>query len=102
MRATKILTCEKKYESIKASAHGKRAFTLSLAQYRKMWQKPCAYCGDPTITTGLDRIDSDLGYVPGNVAPCCWTCNIMKRNLPLDDWLAHIKKIYLNTSERDK
>ena len=36
--------------------------------------RPCAYCGRyPTggKVWGLDRIDSSLGHVPGNLVPCC-------------------------------
>jgi len=36
--------------------------------------RPCAYCGRfPGIgkVWGLDRINSSLGHVPGNLVPCC-------------------------------
>lgn len=29
---------------------------------------------------GLDRKDCKIGYVPGNVVPCCTRCNLVKRN----------------------
>ena len=36
--------------------------------------RPCAYCGripEYGKVWGLDRIDSSLGHIPGNLVPCC-------------------------------
>jgi hypothetical protein len=36
--------------------------------------RPCAYCGripEQNKVWGLDRIDSSLGHIPGNLVPCC-------------------------------
>ena len=36
--------------------------------------RACAYCGrypEQGKVWGLDRIDSSLGHVPGNLVPCC-------------------------------
>ena len=36
--------------------------------------RPCAYCGripEQNKVWGLDRIDSALGHLPGNLVPCC-------------------------------
>jgi len=36
--------------------------------------RPCAYCGripEQGKVWGLDRIDSSLGHIPGNLVPCC-------------------------------
>ena len=40
----------------------------------------CSYCSGPIEPTGsgLDRIDSSLGYIPGNILPACYLCNIVK------------------------
>ena len=42
---------------------------------------PCHYGHTAHISYGIDRIDSRIGYTPGNVVPCCWTHNRMKSNL---------------------
>lgn len=42
---------------------------------------------------GIDRIDSSIGYVVGNVQTACWTCNRMKGNMSHEDFLTHIRKI---------
>lgn len=53
------------------------AFDISDADFLSLRQLPCHYCGGslPPVGTGLDRIDNKLGYVPGNVLPCCGPCN---------------------------
>lgn len=33
----------------------------------------------------LDRINNDVGYVPGNSVVCCWACNFRKGNSSLDE-----------------
>ena len=71
---------------------------------------PCAYCGDSLTAvskpqqdwkaawpyTGVDRIDSSLGYVLGNVQPCCKWCNIAKNNRSQDEFLAWVSKVKHN------
>lgn len=73
---------------------GKRrhAFEMSPHEHYAMTQMDCTYCGAaPAPRTvsrdkqaaygqlnGIDRIDSSRGYVPGNVQPCCTSCNIAK------------------------
>lgn len=40
----------------------------------------CHYCTGPITTggIGLDRKDSAIGYLAGNVVPCCYSCNVEK------------------------
>jgi hypothetical protein len=33
----------------------------------------------------LDRVDNDLGYVPGNVRVICWRCNEVKRDSTFEE-----------------
>lgn len=60
-----------------------RVFTLTEAEYLDLRSKPCTYCGDslPETGLGLDRIDNEVGYMLGNVAPCCTVCNTVKANI---------------------
>jgi len=53
---------------------------LTLEEYSELLDKPCAYCGFPTNSTGigLDRINSGYGYSRGNAVPCCKWCNRLK------------------------
>ncbi len=57
------------------------------------WQKPCHYCGDPIETVGIDRVNSSLGYVPGNMVPCCSICNYMKLTSCREDFITKCKQI---------
>ena len=40
----------------------------------------CSYCGGPLGLkgVGIDRRDSNKGYIKGNVVACCGTCNNLK------------------------
>ena len=60
--------------------------------------RPCVYCGrlpDAGKVWGLDRVDSTLGHIPGNLVPACGShpvhvklsCQFNKSNLSLRDWL---------------
>ena len=90
---------------------------LTLPQLKEISQLPCAYCGgEPSNThrlkykvdgkyqrgvapemeiryTGLDRLDSTKGYIPGNVVPCCFECNGMKSRMPVDQFLGLIERV---------
>lgn len=84
-------------------------FDLTEDQFNCLIALPCHYCGTPPSSsvkittsaahddfryTGIDRVDSSLGYILSNCVPCCKHCNIAKLDRPLDEWLAWIKRIY--------
>jgi hypothetical protein len=83
-----------------------RLWALSDAECYELMQQPCHYCGrppeqvchpegaDPVRYTGLDRVDNGLGYVPGNVVPCCGWCNWVKRDLSRAEFTATVKVLY--------
>lgn len=51
---------------------------------------PCHYCGrEPgsPFRIGIDCVIHHLGYIPGNVVPCCYQCNFAKSNLDKDVFL---------------
>lgn len=52
----------------------------------------CYYCGEEGL--GIDRIDSKIGYVKGNVVPCCKECNTMKMDTDVNTFLRKVIKIY--------
>ena len=68
-------------------------FSLTLEQWEALRGQPCTYCGDTFEGVRVDRVDSDGEYCDDNVVSCCTTCNMMKRTMPLGDFLAHIAKI---------
>lgn len=63
-----------------------------ICQYEKQNGK-CHYSGrqmtciDGDNVMSVDRIDSRLGYVKGNIVLCCWRVNKMKNDLSRRDFL---------------
>ena len=88
--------------------------------YYETISKPCNYCsnlfenrpkGSETIFTersekwkndisysygeqGIDRINSNICYMPDNIVPCCYTCNTMKNKLDTKEFYDHMERIY--------
>lgn len=66
-------------------------WTLSVEGFLELCNKPCFYCNNflgkvVEFGTGLDRINSDLGYQINNVVSCCKCCNMIKNDiLSLDE-----------------
>jgi len=83
-----------RYNSYKQGA-AKRGleFTLTLEDFNRFWQEPCAYCGEDIQTIGLDRMVNSKGYTLDNVCLCCWDCNNMKSDKDALDWLGAIRRI---------
>jgi len=74
-------------------------WSLTKEQIRHLTKQPCHYCGvEPSqvikhprlngkyVYNGLDRIDSNKGYVKGNVVACCGTCNMAKGTKTLEEF----------------
>lgn len=86
-------------------------FDLSIERFRQLTKSNCWYCNLPPSGkshpskkcrsnvayeyTGIDRVDNTIGYVEGNVAPCCKACNMAKGSMRVSDfvkWLNRISK----------
>lgn len=87
----------------------KKEYTLSVDDLKDIILLDCHYCGAPPSNkfmqrlkggnkfltySGLDRMDSTQGYIPGNCVPCCFICNSMKNNLSYPDFVKHISTLY--------
>jgi len=95
-----LQTLKGRYKIIKSGAiRRKIEWNITIKELATLWQKPCHYCGEKTQTIGLDRVDNKKGYTINNVVPCCPTCNWMKRDYLLEDFIKHCKKI-VNHSKR--
>lgn len=82
------------YSSLKKRAAAKgHTVEISREEHDDVVTKPCAFCGS-TERVGVDRIDSALGYVPGNVQPLCWDCNRAKSSRDDDEFLAWVTRVY--------
>jgi len=73
----------------------KRFFELTQCDCHYCGRKPSSVstCGKTTgafVYNGIDRKDNVLGYIEGNVLPCCGFCNRLKRHHPYEDFMAFI------------
>jgi hypothetical protein len=80
-----------------------RPFELSKDQMRALITANCTYCGYPPYRVrrvnksqftynGIDRIDNSLGYVAGNVVPCCIDCNNAKGKRSKEEFLEWLSR----------
>jgi len=67
---------------------------ISFDKFCKIVLNPCVYCGENKKRIGIDRIDNTKGYTIENSAPCCTTCNMMKKVMTVEEFIAHIRKIH--------
>lgn len=87
------------------------SFSISKQHFTRLTKQNCLYCNkEPKhefkkrnlngsyVGNGVDRINSDLGYVDGNVVPCCKVCNIMKNVLTVEEFIEHTRNIQNNVS----
>ncbi len=87
-------TLPKKYNQYLSSSRSKKVpFEMTLELFNTLISSNCTYCGMENCN-GIDRITPKLGYVEGNMTPCCQKCNTMKFVYPTQDFLNHIEKIY--------
>jgi hypothetical protein len=85
-----------------------RKWELTRDEVSSLLFSDCHWCGDGLSNlfesntkgspgackyNGIDRVDSSKGYTVDNVVSCCWTCNYMKQDLVVKDWVDQMKKI---------
>lgn len=107
------LTLDQKFEMLIKTAQKRKNFKCSIsADYLKeVWQKQegrCAYTKLPLTadanqltTMSLDRIDSDIDYVVGNVQLVCVAVNRMKSDFPEKDFIGLCNLITQNNTAPD-
>lgn len=94
-------TPERKYSMYKSSAKTKKLdFLITFEEFMIFWNKNCSYCNEPIETIGLDRINSEIGYVLSNLCSSCSRCNYMKNNSSTEDFINQCKKITLWISKQ--
>ena len=80
-------------------------FALSLEEFIKLTSQQCYYCNDFTRDkdyVGIDRIDSNLGYISSNCVSCCRDCNLAKNKLSQEQFTDLVKRIYQNLKLGEK
>lgn len=112
----KCLLADKKNENCTRNNKRKddkfKEFNITHKYLIELWNKQngkCAYSGRDMVynyakkdynylnynpeKVSIDRIDSSIGYIQGNIILCCVMSNIMKLNLPLEEFKKWIKDI---------
>jgi len=51
------------------------------------------HAGEQYLCNGIDRKDSNVGYIKENCVPCCWECNQLKGKWSYDEFLKLIDLI---------
>lgn len=71
------------------------SWSITLEQYKNLRDQNCSYCSQPLppAGVGLDRINSDKGYVLSNVVPCCSMCNSVKMHFSIKQLITHLPKM---------
>lgn len=92
-------------------------FSLTWEECKILFSHNCHYCGcrpnqrvpkgqnsrvQEALFHGIDRVDSSLGYVPGNVVTCCKHCNTAKGSMSTEQFMAWVRRIYnhLHSSQK--
>ena len=95
------------YQSLRSNAKSRHySVEISFDEFLALAKKNCYYCGvEPgerpgpkawqakAKLSGIDRKDNRLGYTNENSVPCCYQCNWSKRDLPIEEWQAWIKRL---------
>lgn len=88
---------------VRGAASKSREWNITEDQWVEIANKNCIYCDQEPSNmisaigykySGLDRIDSNVGYRLTNVVPCCIVCNRAKSNLPVVEFEKWIKRVY--------
>lgn len=90
------------YERV-ATAIKNTEWEVSVPLFLELISSDCIYCGNPPETrvahkkysdqasvvyfNGIDRIDSSIGYIEGNIVSCCSMCNRMKMDYQVGDFI---------------
>lgn len=61
--------------------------TITRNEVYELLNLPCKYCGVKEERMTIDRRDNDVGHTYDNCVPCCISCNIIKRDMPIQAWL---------------
>ena len=82
------------------------SFEVPKDVFKLITSSDCHYCGsEPNgfvkgrrsngayVFNGIDRRDSSVGYVEGNMLPCCSVCNYAKNDMKYEDFQDWIQQL---------
>ena len=76
-------------------------FEITEQQFNEITKKDCYICGKQNSSehrNGIDRYDSNIGYLIENCRSCCGECNYMKNNYDYRDMFEKFKLVYNNSN----
>ena len=92
MSSIELTGTQKRYYSYRDRADSNGiSFSMSYQEFYNLVNDLCVYCGDNAYS--VDRIDSNIGYIKGNIQPICKMCNTMKYVYSEKSFLEHVSKI---------
>lgn len=62
----------------------------------------CFYCQESGVRMGIDRLDSDKGYLRTNCVPCCPQCNYAKKDFTLEQFVEWLERFSDRPSPRER
>ncbi len=91
-RFTSCFSRSMDYDGYKSGARQRHlTFDLSESAFHDITTAPCVYCGltaqQRGCFNGVDRVDSQRGYITGNVVTSCTRCNWMKNDQSVEEFL---------------
>ena len=104
-RKDKIRCIKRLYSLHKANCRKRTKDTsLSIELFGDLSQSRCAYCGSKPSNilkysglefaySGIDRVDSSIGYRRDNVLSCCSFCNSLKGAMATNTWFDFLNSI---------
>lgn len=86
-----------RYVAYRAEAKRKGyEFKIEFSSFDNMIHSTCFYCGKESSSEesiGIDRVDSNIGYLIDNCVPCCSECNYSKRTRSRESFIGHCKRV---------
>jgi len=81
---------------------------LGEKKFYELTKQDCFYCGLPPsqmyqpgkqsygkyIYSGIDRVNSQIGYTTRNVVACCRRCNCAKNNMSVTEFKEWVRRVY--------
>lgn len=98
----------------KGARDRKHVFEITFDLFLRLTKQDCFYCGAPPsfearynsesfggyVYNGIDRVESTIGYVEGNVVACCRWCNYAKHTRLQPDFYRWAVKLAENLKKK--
>ena len=85
---------------------------LTKEEFKHLTKQSCYYCGEKPsqvieksryngnyFYNGLDRVDNNKGYSVDNIVTCCFTCNMAKNSMTIQEFDIWIDTVYNRLKE---